>query len=223
MSNVQPLTSGQTVSQPTAPSNTLGKDDFLNLLITQMKNQDPLDPMQGTEFASQLAQFSSLEQLTNINTNLQSSLSANAVLSSSINNALAATFIGKEVRASSSTFQYNNAGPVKVGYTLPQDVTAVSVKIYDASGNLVKTMSGGTGSGDNTVSWDGTNDAGQTVASGTYSFQVDATDSTGGTIATTATYMFGTVSGVRFKSDGTVFVIDGAEVSLANILEIMQG
>ena len=222
MASVQALTSGQTVASTRAPKNTLGKDDFLSLLITQMQNQDPLDPMKGTEFASQLAQFSSLEQLTNINSNLQSSLNANAVLSSSINNALAATFIGKEVRASADSFKYNNTGSVKVGYSLPSDAAAVSVKIYDGSGNLVKTLTGATGTGDSTVTWDGTNDSGQTMAAGTYTFKVEATDSTGGSIATTS-YIYGKVAGVRFNSDGTVFVIDGAEISLANILEIMQG
>ena len=222
MSTIQPLTSGQTVAATSAPKNTLGKDDFLSLLITQMQNQDPLDPMKGTEFASQLAQFSSLEQLTNINTNLGSSLNAQSVLSSSINNALATTFIGKEVRANSSSFNYTNSGTVQMGYTLPTDASAVSVKIYDGNGNLVKTLKGGTSTGDSTVTWDGTNDGGQPMANGTYTFKVEATDSTGGSIATSS-YIFGKVTGIRFKSDGTVFVIDGAEISLSNILEIMQG
>ncbi|MCX6135327.1 MAG: flagellar hook capping protein [Ignavibacteriales bacterium] len=222
MGNVQPLTSGQTVTPARTPKSTLGKDDFLNLLVTQMQHQDPLDPMKGTEFAAQLAQFSSLEQLTNINSNLTQSLTANAFLASSINNALAATFIGKEVRASASSFQYNNTGNVKLGYSLSTPASSVTVKIYDGAGNLVKTLAGSKGVGENNVTWDGTDENGQRVGTGNYTFKVDAADSTGASIDA-KTYVFGKVSGVRFKPEGTVFVIDDVEISLANILEIMQG
>lgn len=222
MATVQPITSGQTVTQPVAPKHTLGKDDFLSLLITQMQNQDPLDPMKGTEFASQLAQFSSLEQLTNINTNLQQSLTAQGTLSSSISNALAATFIGKDVRATASTFQYNVTGNVKLGYSLTAPADSVVVKVYDSTGNVVKTIKGTNDNGDNTITWDGTNESGQAVGTGSYSFKVTAADSTGASYDAT-TFVIGKVSGVRFKSDGTVFVIDGVEISIANVLEIMQG
>jgi flagellar basal-body rod modification protein FlgD len=222
MGTVQPLTSGQTVAPTRTPSNTLGKNDFLTLLVTQMQNQDPLDPMKGTEFASQLAQFSSLEQLTNINTNLQQSLTANAMLSSSINNALAATMIGKDVRATASAFQYNATGSVKLGYNLTAPADSAVVSIYDSAGNLVRTINGTKQTGDNTITWDGTNDSGTAMGPGSYTFKVTA--AAGGTASFEApTFVFGKVTGVRFKSDGTVFVIDGAEVSLANILEIMQG
>ena len=89
MSTVIPTTVAPSSTSTTqTPKNTLGKDDFLNLLVTQMQNQDPLDPMQGTDFAAQLAQFSSLEQLTDINTNLQQSLQASELLSGSINKQL---------------------------------------------------------------------------------------------------------------------------------------
>ncbi len=222
MSTVQPLTSGQTVATDRTPKNTLGKDDFLSLLVTQMRNQDPLDPMKGTDFAAQLAQFSSLEQLTNMNTSLQQSLSANAVLSSSINNALAASLIGKDVRATASSFHYSAAGSAQLGYSLTVPAASASVKIYDSNGTLVRTLTGGVNTGDNTVVWDGTNDAGQAVGAGDYTFKVSAADSTGNDLSTSS-FIFGKVSGVRFKSDGSVFVIDGVEVSLANILEIMQG
>jgi flagellar basal-body rod modification protein FlgD len=222
MGYVQPLTSGQTVTPLRTPKSTLGKDDFLSLLITQMQHQDPLDPMKGTEFAAQLAQFSSLEQLTNINSNLEQSLTANAMLSSSINNALAATFIGKEVRATGSTFQFSTAGNVKLGYCLEDEASAVSVRIYDSGGKLVRTISGPAGTGDKTVAWDGTDENGQALGSGSYTFKVEAVDSTGTEVASDA-FVYGKVSAVRFKPEGTVFVIDGVEISLANILEIMQG
>ena len=86
---------------------TLGKDDFLKLMIAQLKNQDPLNPMNGTEYAAQLAQFTSLEQLTNLNANVSKSIDTNYVLTQSINNTLAATLIGKEVKINGNTIQNN--------------------------------------------------------------------------------------------------------------------
>jgi flagellar basal-body rod modification protein FlgD len=209
-------------SNPRTPKNTLGKQDFLNLLVSQMRNQDPLDPMKGTEFAAQLAQFSSLEQLTNLNTSMSMSLDANAILTQSINNGLSATFIGKDVRAAVDTFQYTGEGDVKVGYDLPSDASAVTVKVYDSNGTLVRTMNGDTGKGQSTLTWDGKSDKGANVASGKYSFKVEAVGTDGKTMAADK-YVFGTISGVRFKPEGTVFVIDGMEIALGNILEIMEG
>ena len=144
-----------------------------------MQYQDPMDPMSGTEFASQLAQFSSVEELTNINTELGQSISANSVLTQSINNDLAATFIGKNVQATTNTFTYSGTGTTELGYNLPSAASTVTVNISDGSGNVVKTIqSAPTGNGDQSFTWDGTNDAGNQVGSGTYTFSVQATDST---------------------------------------------
>ena len=86
---------------PPASSNdsVLGKDDFLKLLVTQLSYQDPLNPLEASDFSAQLAQFSSVEQLFNIEETLRASLDANYLLATSINNTMAATVIGKEVRA----------------------------------------------------------------------------------------------------------------------------
>jgi flagellar basal-body rod modification protein FlgD len=201
---------------------TLGKQDFLNLLVMQMRNQDPLDPMKGTEFAAQLAQFSSLEQLTNLNSSMTASLDANAILAQSINNGLSATFIGKNVRAAVDTFRYTGSGEVKMGYTLPKDAETVKIKIYDSNGNLVKTINGDTDKGESTIRWDGTTVKEEYVAEGEYRFEVEAKDDKGN-IITANSYIFGEIAGVRFKAEGTVFVIDGMEIALGNILEIMGG
>ena len=200
----------------------LGEDDFLKLLTMQMQYQDPMNPMSGTEFASQLAQFSSVEQLTNINTELGQSITANSVLTQSINNDLAATFIGKDVRATTNSFQYSGTGAAKLGYNLPSAADTVTVGITDSAGNVVKTIQGApTGNGDQSFAWDGTDNSGNQAGAGTYKFSVQATDSSGASI-TPSPFIYGTVSGVRFKSDGTVFVVDGMEVPLSDILEISQ-
>ncbi len=211
---------GTTGTSAAAGGSVLGKDDFLKLLVTQLRYQDPMNPMNGTEFASQLAQFSSVEQLQNINANLETSLSANAVMTQSINNALATTFVGKSVRAATSSFRYDGISASNLGYNLPAGAGSVTLRIKDSAGMVVRTITGGgTGVGDNTVKWDGKDDLGNQLAAGQYTVAVEAVDGKGASVTAT-TFIDGIVSGVRFKSDGTVFVIDGFEVPLSSVTQI---
>jgi len=208
-------------SQSTTSTNSMGKDDFLKLLVAQLQNQDPMNPLQGTDFVAQLAQFSSLEQLTNINDSLTQNLQATEVMNQSIGNSLAATLVGKDVRASTNALQYSGTSSISLGYTLDSDANAVDVKVYDASGNRVKTITGlSVNSGDNSFTWDGTNDVGTQMGAGKYTFTVEAQDAAGNPI-TASTYMTGTVSSIRFRSDGAYFVVDGTEVPISDVLEIM--
>jgi flagellar basal-body rod modification protein FlgD len=213
------VTSGQaTASQ----KGILGKDDFLKMLVTQLRHQDPMNPMDGTEFAAQLAQFSSLEQLSNINTNLEDSIGVNQILTQAISNTMGASLIGKDVRATASSFTYGGEGSVKLGYTLPQNAKSAVVKVFDQNNKLVQTIAGGTSKGDQVVTWTSKDADRGTAVAGTYHFTVEAVDEKGGTLTTTQ-FVYGTVTSIRFKSSGAVFVIDGLEVPLASILEIMQG
>lgn len=225
MSTAVSSTSSSTTSATSTSSTaalSMSESDFLNLLITQLRYQNPLDPTNATDFASQLAQYASVEQLSNINTNLTSSLNAQTYLASSLNNALATTFIGKTVRAETSSFKYAGSGTVKVGYDLASTAADVTVNVYNSSGTLVKTIAGTGNTTDNVVKWDGTLSDGTTTApSGTYTFKVTATDSSGDAVTATP-YIYGTVTSVKYKSSGTVFVIDGVEVSLSDVLEILQ-
>jgi flagellar basal-body rod modification protein FlgD len=206
-----------------SPSSVMGKDDFLQMLVMQLRYQDPLNPLTGTEFAAQLAQFSSVEQLANMNTSLASSLDASYLMTQAITNSLSASLIGKDVKATAESFHFAGSGDVRLGYTLGSAADHVTVKILDESGAVVRTITnGGTATGDNTFTWDGLNDEGDAVPEGTYRFTVDAVDGDGENI-TASRYLFGTVSGVRFKEDGSFFVVDGVEISFANILEILEG
>ena len=119
---VDPITSTSTTStQQTTGKSSLGKDDFMKLMISQLQNQDPLNPMDGTAFSAQLAQFSSLEQLTNLNTYMKQSLDANATLTQSINNTLITGLIGKGVKLSGGDLKVNGQDSITLGYNLPTE------------------------------------------------------------------------------------------------------
>lgn len=203
-----------------APSSVMGKDDFLNMLITQLKYQDPLDPMDGSQFAAQLAQFSSLEQLTNINDTLNYSIDANYYLTQSINNTLAATLIGRDVKLSRNDFNYSGQEQQTLGYNLGSNAINVTVKIYNEGGALVKTIEDAPGeAGENKLNWDFTDNDGNTVPEGKYTFEVEAIDGNDLTVSTDK-FVLGLIEGVKFTETGTVLVVNGAEYNLADILEL---
>ncbi len=126
----------------TNSNSVLGKDDFLKLLITQLKNQDPMNPTDGTQFASQLAQFSSLEQLSNLNDAIQQSMNNSLYLTQSINNSLASNLVGKNVKVLSDSVTNSGQGETELGYTLPQNAASASIEIQDQYGATVKTIAG---------------------------------------------------------------------------------
>jgi len=115
---LEPVTVDSSTFQ-TSEDNTLGKDDFLNLLITQLQNQDPLSPMDSTEFSAQLAQFSSLEQLSNVNENLETLL----LYQGSLNNSQAVSFIGKTITASGDSVLITDGIPDNIHFELAGDAS----------------------------------------------------------------------------------------------------
>jgi flagellar basal-body rod modification protein FlgD len=199
---------------------SMGKEDFLKLMLAQLQNQDPLSPMEGTEFASQLAQFTSLEQLMNLNDSMDTSINANYYLSQSINNTLAATLIGKEVKLNGSTFQNNGQDNTTLGYNLSTAASSVTVKIYNDSGVLVKTIENAPkNSGDNKLIWDFTDNDGNSVPQGKYTFKVEPKDADSN-LMSYSTYVLGKIDGVKFTENGTMLVVNGAQYNLSDIMEI---
>jgi flagellar basal-body rod modification protein FlgD len=197
---------------------TLGKDDFLKLLVTQLQNQDPLNPADSTEFISQLAQFSSLEQLTSVNDNL----GIIQLFDQSINNSQAVNFVGKTIKASGSMFELESGETHEIQYQLGEDAAAVYVSIVNASGETVRKIEmDDMSAGDQSVVWDGKDENGNAAPSGTYSFSVQAKNSDGEAMATAA-YIEVTVTGVSYHDGSTYLLAKDIEIPYSAILEVTE-
>ncbi len=214
------LSSYSSYGTNTTDKTSMGKEDFLKLMLAQLQNQDPMNPMEGTEFASQLAEFTSLEQLINLNDAMDTSINADYFLSQSINNTLAATLIGKEVKLDGSSFKNDGDENVTLGYNLSNKANSVTVKIYNEAGVLVKTIENAPkNSGDNKLIWDFTDNEGNSVPEGNYTFKVEAADAESNPISN-STFVLGKIDGVKYTSEGTMLVVNGAEYYISDILEI---
>jgi len=208
-------TSGVTSSKDSA---ALGKDDFLNLLVAQLQNQDPLNPVDSTAFTSQLAEFSSLEQLSNVNENLEYL----QMYQSSINNAQAVSFIGKNIDAFGNSIQLESEETEEINFELGEDSNSVFINIYDEAGNLVKYIENGPlGEGKQSIEWDGTDNGGNALPEGIYKFEVMAVDANGDKVQA-ATYISDRVTGVTFKDGVTYLLAGGMQIPIGDVIEVAE-
>ncbi len=209
--------------QAAPPKKDLGKDDFLQLLIAQLSHQDPSEPMKNEDFVAQLAQFSSLEQMENMNNSLTDSLNWDYLLSQTISNTMATNLIGRAVRADSSQVYLETAGAADIAVNLDRTTEELNVNIVDENGNVVRTITQrGMDKGDHIINWDGTDNSGVQVASGMYTVQVSATDGSGNSY-TPSQFMEGKVEGVVYKDGYALLRINGQNVPLAAVSEVNEG
>ncbi len=198
-------------------TSALGKEEFLKLLTAQLRNQDPLQPIQNEQFVAQLAQFSSLEQMQNMNDNLTS----NIMINQSVNNSLATTLIGREVEAKGNTFTLESGSKTNLSFTTSADASA-KVEVVDSNGKVVATIKAGDlKAGNQSVSWDGNGADGKPAASGDYTFRVTATDAKGNAVGT-QTMVRGKVTGVKFQNGGTYLMVGSRTFSLADVTQILD-
>jgi len=198
-------------------SNTLTQEDFLTLLITQIQYQDPLDPMDNNEMASQLAQLNMVESLAKINDTLEEMMTNQATW----NNLQASNLIGKTIQAEGSSLSIQDGVVSNGSYQLSQ-AGNVTIIISDSSGNVVRRIDvGEKDTSLQNIEWDGKNQEGIMLADGIYNFQVSATDGNGQSISVTS-YLLGTVDGVTVDNGVAVYQVYGEEISLGNILSISK-
>jgi flagellar basal-body rod modification protein FlgD len=198
------------------PGTQLGKDQFFQLLVTQLQHQDPLQPQDNSEFVAQLAQFSSLEQLQG----LGGQLSTLNLLTTSLNNAQAVDLVGRDVVFQSSTLGVQDPEHVPaLGVQLPSGSTSGTVKILDAQGSLVRTLAVPAGESRQSVLWDGKDEHGNTVAAGQYQVDVSGVQPDGSTSAGQA-FVQGRVDRVRFSGGQVLLEVAGQDVTLDAVSEI---
>ncbi|MGE6387743.1 flagellar hook assembly protein FlgD [Pseudomonas sp. NPDC078416] len=200
-------------------SSSLGKDSFLQLLVTQMQNQNPLDPQDNSEFVAQLAQFSSLETMQNLSTSVDSI----STMYQSSQALQASSLVGRSVTVDAGSTYVDTSKAMTGSVVLPSSSTDTTVKIYDSTGtNVVRTIDLGTqAAGTTSFSWDGKDDSGTALAAGNYSFV--ANGSLNGTATTLSTYLPATVNSVTMGttgSDMTLNLAGGTQVALAKIKQI---
>lgn len=189
-------------------------DQFLTLLTTQLQNQDPLDPMDNKDMVNQLVNFASVEQQIKQNDNLESLI---GLLNASAD-AAAVSYIGKDVQVDGDITNYAGK-PITFGYEPDSRAEAVTVKVYNSSGQVVREFEGNKGPQRHEIVWDGKNTAGQEVDPGLYMFAVRAVGADDEAI-NSSTDITGHVTGAGYGDGGPTLKIGTAEYSLSEVRSV---
>lgn len=197
----------------------LDKDSFMKLFVTQMKNQDPLKPMDGQDMAAQLAQFSSLEQLYNLNDKLNNLMA----YGSSQNNLQALSLIDKYVQAKSDSITLQGGKTGESAYEIDGNATSRILKILDKDGNCVRKLNlGGADSGRYALNWDGRSDRGQMLPDGIYTYEVFAMNGHGEQLPVN-TCLSDRITSVSFDNGvSTLGLAGGQHINISDITKIIN-
>jgi flagellar basal-body rod modification protein FlgD len=212
-------TTGSSSTTSTAASSaklTQDYNSFLKLLTTQMQNQDPLSPMESTEFTNQLVQFSQVEQQISQNTKLDKlvSLQNNNQTQASLG------FIGLDVEATGNAFSYDGT-PAKMSYTLPEASTSTTIQIKNEKGVIVRTLDGVRSTSRQELTWDGKKSDGSAAPAGSYTMSVVASKSDSKLMNATTT-VFGRVSGIEAGNGTTTLMMGKVPVKMENVITAQQ-
>ncbi|MBW1980204.1 MAG: flagellar hook assembly protein FlgD [Deltaproteobacteria bacterium] len=213
---LEPIVQNQHVADTRSHRDKLGRSDFLKMFITQMQFQDPLNPIDNTEFTAQLAQFSSLEQLFNINDNVVQMLNGQGT-SARIQ---ALNLIGKKVVAEGSSLRLSESSIPSASFVLNEDVSQCIVSIQDSQGRTVRNLPlGALEKGSHSFEWDGLDGDGQLMPEGVYTFRVLAKNFAGEEV-TVSSRTSGIVTGVKLGGAMPIISVGDMEVSLSKIIAV---
>ena len=196
---------------PTTSGPSLGKQDFLKLLITQLRYQDPLNPLDQNQFLAQTAQFTSLESLQNIDrglASLQTTMAGSALTQ-------AANLLGKTALAAGADFAFDGR-QAALPFAVDGDASLVTVDVLDAGGAVIRTFAGGqVAEGAHTIAWDGLDGSGRSVARGTYHYRVSAQGARARAAA-------GLISGVHADGAQLTYLIGDVAVHQDDLVDVRE-
>jgi flagellar basal-body rod modification protein FlgD len=188
-------------------------NDFLNLLMTQLQNQDPTSPMDTTQFTSELVQFASVEQQISTNSSLGTLIQA----TQGSETLQASAMVGKTVDATTAALPLQNSSG-SVQFTTPA-AEPVAIAVYDSAGNEVRNITATSNQGSNTWTWNGTNDAGTQLPDGTYRVDVETANANGVATAVPFTVQ-GTVTGVSNSGTTVDLQLGTTTVPLSSVQQV---
>lgn len=192
-------------------------DTFLILLTAQLQNQDPLAPMDSTQFTQQLVQFSQVEQQIRTNEQLEGLVGQYQAASAGA----ALSYLGKDAIIEADE-TYLAGGQANWAYRLPESATSMTVTVKDASGRTVyQTTEAPRGAGEHLFTWDGKKTNGETAPDGVYTVSIDAEDAAGDTITPTISVRE-TIMGVDFSGDTPVVITPSGTRELDTIRSVLD-
>jgi flagellar basal-body rod modification protein FlgD len=214
-STVTPQTSSSS-STGSTQANAFDMNSFLKMFLTQLQCQDPSNPMQSYELAAQLAQFSTVAQLTTANTTLSNIQS----YSGAMTNADMASLVGKEVTANKTSIDVTSDNVSSLDYQLGS-ASNVTLSIKDASGDVIYSENkGAQTAGKHSVGWDGKDTSGTRVSSGTYTCEIEAVDSYGTKTTVQTTYQ-GLANSLTLNASSPYYILaDGTKVAAADVVQV---
>jgi flagellar basal-body rod modification protein FlgD len=199
----------------------MGKDAFLTMMVAQLKHQDPLNPLDGTDFTAQLAQFSSLEQAITMNTTLEdikNSLSTDKAEQSVFN------YLGKEIVSDGNPVTLENGTSIAGGDYKIDEPAVLSIIIYNENGNTVRTIDSGSTlieAGSYNINWDGRDDNGYDLQDGEYTYDIIAKNSDNKYISV-STSVTGKVDGITTVNGSQYLLVNGNPIDPSSVETVKE-
>jgi len=200
-----------------APASVMGRDDFMNLLLTQLRHQDPMNPLEPYQFASQLASFTSVDQLGQLNDAMAAQLSSLQLGTVMSQTSFSASLLGRPILAEGNRVEVPADGKGQVTVDVGDGGGKGVLKVFDEAGNEV-----GSRTIDSVAAGRQTLDLPDDLPEGTYTYSLDVTDPDGGAVSV-HTYVSGTVDRVLFENGKIVLKVGGMDVDLEALAEIGAG
>lgn len=189
-------------------------DSFLTLLTAQLKNQDPLSPMDSTQFTTQLVQFTGVEQSIRQNQSLETLIG----LQKGSSSAAAVNYLGKTVKTDGSSLLLSGATGT-LDYSLAGPSAGTTIAILDSQGGVIRTLNGANTPGQHSIAWDGRSDNGTLYADGSYSVRISAKDSNNNPVAV-STGLTGVVTDVSLADDKIILTVGGNKIPLTDVVSV---